>query len=163
MAVVRSWLLLLPLLTACPRESPPAPQDMTAPPDLPSQVEVNTPEAEVALGKGFYAVEDGRWRWTGPSFEVSLAAPRPALHLRFLLPQAAMTQLKQVTLSATVNGAALEPQRYDRAGEFEYVRPLPPSLAGQALRVSFTVDKPFEPGGSDTRKLGVIVYSIAIK
>jgi hypothetical protein len=163
-------MLLLTLSLGCQRAAePPHGSEAARPaaepvdPKLPSHVEVAAPDAPRALKKGFYGVEGGKWRWTAPAFEAKLAPPKLVLRLRFTLPQPALAQMKQVTLSAKLNGVALPPETYDHAGEFVYTRRIDPTLLGGPATVEFSLDKQFTPGGADSRALGLIVYSVGFE
>ena len=81
-------------------------------------------------------------------FSVALRPPRNAalngavLHFKFVLPEAVLSKVKTVSLSASVNGTALSPETYTQAGEFDYSRDVDAKLlAGDAVNVEFTLDK----------------------
>jgi hypothetical protein len=141
----------------------------TAPKLLPA-VNMGDPKAEKQLLSGFYAIEANAWRWTGKDFSVALkplvgsAAQGATLDFELSVPQAAIDKLHNVTLSATVNGAALPPETFSHEGEASYKRELAPYLlAGDVVRVDFHLDKAMPPANGDMRQLGVVARSVALE
>ncbi len=125
-----------------------------------SKLEMGDPLAALQLGYGFYPPEAG-WRWTKGRFAVVLGSPRAAravLRFRFSL-----RKLSKVTLSARVNGVAVEPQSYAGDGEHVYERQLPKGMAGdEAAEVEFELDRVIAPEGDEKRELGVIALSVEL-
>jgi hypothetical protein len=141
-----------------------------APAKLNSVVQMADPNASVQLLRGFHGIEGNSWRWTMGRFAVSLRPPASAaqngavLKARFSLHEAVASRLGAVTLSATVNGAALAPQRLERAGDYVYSREVPASaLAAEAVTFEFVLDKFLPPGGVDQRELGLVMSSIGLE
>jgi hypothetical protein len=139
-------------------------------PALASMVAVADPHVASQLVSGFYGVEQNSWRWTAGRFSVLLRPPRTAaangavLQLKFSLPDAAMSKMKAVSLSAYVNGTALAPESYTQAGQFVYIRDVPASLlAGDVSRVDFALDKTVPPSGTDQRELGLVVSLVGFQ
>jgi hypothetical protein len=137
---------------------------------LASVIHMSDPKVAPQLLKGFYNIESNAWRWTAGSFAVALRPPRNAalkgatLHFRFTLPEAVLSKLKTVALSASVNGAALSPETYTQPGEFDYSREIDPKLLqGDAVNVEFTMDKFIPAGMIETRELGVIATSAGLE
>jgi hypothetical protein len=135
---------------------------------LTSTVRMNDTKASSQLLNGFYAIEDGAWRWTAGSFSIKLEAPSGAaqrgaiLAFNFTIPDVVIQQLKQITLTAAVNGVPLKSAEYDAAGVETFTADLPASmLPADAVRVDFSVDKVLAPG-VDKRALGVIANSISL-
>jgi tRNA (mo5U34)-methyltransferase len=119
----------------------------------------NRPES-LALAGGWHDLEFGAWRWTERRFSVRLATPPhdEPVTLRFgfhLPPQVAASR---PTLSATVNGMALQSETYSGAGHHQYVRSVPASaLAPGNVAVEFELDRALGPTETDERELGVLV------
>src|SRR5579863_6347370 len=89
---------------------------------LASVIHMGDPKIAPQLLKGFYSIESNAWRWTAGSFAVALRPPRNSalkgatLHFHFTVPDAILSKLKTVSLSASVNGAALSPETYTQPG-----------------------------------------------
>jgi hypothetical protein len=117
--------------------------------------------AEIELGEGWCAKEEQEWAWTLKRFAltVRLLEKESArlFSLEFRIPEAVAAQTG-VTLSGSINGIALEPRRYDAAGEFTYEAKLPSSLDQESpMHFEFVVEHKFQPAPPETRDLGVIV------
>ncbi len=139
-------------------------------PRMASSLNLGDPKSEPQLVTGFYGVESGAWRWTGKQFTVSLRPPVGAaangarLTMKLTVPAVVIQKNKNVTLSATVGNAALAPETYTTAGDYVYVRDVSPGpLAGESVRVDFSLDKAMPPSGADIRELGIIVFSIGLE
>jgi len=139
-------------------------------PGLESVVATADPKAAPQLVSGFYGVEQNSWRWTAGRFSVLLRPPRGAdtngavLQLKFAIPDVAMSKWKSASLSAYVNGTALPPETYSRAGQFIFSRDIPANLlAGDVVRVDFAIDKTMPPTAADRRELGVVVSLIGFQ
>jgi hypothetical protein len=137
---------------------------------LASVIHMGDPKTAPQLIKGFYPIESNAWRWTAGSFAVALRPPHNAamkgatLHLRFALPEAILTRLKTVSLSASVNGAPLSPETYTQSGDFDYAREIDSKLLqGDAVNVEFTLDKFVPAGLIEQRELGVIATSAGLE
>ena len=137
---------------------------------LASTVSMADPKQAAQLAKGFYDIEQNAWRWTMGHFSVVLRPPAGAaqkgatLVVHFAVPGSITERLKQVALSATVNGTALPAETYSKEGEQVYAKDVPASaLAGDAVTVNFSLDK-FVPAGTiDQRELGIVVTSIGLE
>jgi hypothetical protein len=139
-------------------------------PALASVVATADPHAATQLVSGFYGVEQNSWRWTAGRFSVLLRPPRTAaakgalLQFKFTIPEVSISKLKAVSLSAYVSGTALAPESYTQAGEFIYSRDVPANLlAGDVVRVDFSLDKTIPPGPSDRRELGVVATMVGLQ
>ena len=106
-------LLLAP--AACRRKKAQAVTDEEAP-RMMSVLNVADPKTEPQLIKGFYGVEAGAWRWTERQFAVALRPPAGAaqkgakLTVKLTVPPVTIEKLKAVSLSASVDGTALQPR-----------------------------------------------------
>ena len=116
--------------------------------------------------EGFYEIEEGRWRWSRRSFAIRFdapalrGAPSARLSLELYLPEAEIQKLGPITLSARVNGHALQPEVYSRPGSVTFARGLPAEWLGAGpVRVEFAVDKSMQ---ADQRELGIVLVSAAL-
>ena len=130
---------------------------------------VADPRAGKQLTRGFFPLE-GTGRWTGRAFSATLKPPPAAarkgavLMLRFGIPETSIAALHSIQISALVNGVALTPREYTRAGEFEFVRDVPASaFRGGDTAVDFSLDKALPAGGNERRELGVIVNTVGFE
>jgi hypothetical protein len=136
-------------------------------PRVASTVQMNDPHAAAQLLSGFYAVENNMWRWTAGKFSVQLRTPLAApngatLTLSLTIPDVIVQKLKNIKVTASINGMELKSQQYDTAGPYTLSADVPASLlTGESLKADFTVDKTMRPDG-DARDLGVIANSVAI-
>lgn len=137
---------------------------------LASVVATADPHAAAQLVSGFYGVEQNSWRWTAGRFSVLLRPPRSAatngavLQLKFTIPDVAISKMKNVSLSAYVNGTALAPETYKQAGQFIYSRDVPANLlTGDVARVDFSLDKTMPPTAADRRELGVVATMVGLQ
>ena len=135
-----------------------------------SVLSVADPRGTAQLVRGFYGLEDNQWRWTTSKFAVTLRPPAMSaqkgatLVLKFTIPDPVITKIKSTTLNASVNGTAVAPQTYTKAGEYVYSRDVPASaLGGEAVMVEFTLDKFLSPTSADQRELAVIATSIGLE
>lgn len=131
---------------------------------------VNTADARSGdqLLSGFYAVEQGAWRWTAGHFSALLGVPPGApergatLSLAFNFPGAVAGPLKQVTLTASVDGKKLASAPYKAEGNYIFAAEVPPGmLSSGSLKVDFALDKSLPPG-ADKRELGIIATSVGL-
>ena len=139
-------------------------------PALASVVATADPHAAAQFVSGFYGVEQNAWRWTAGKFSVLLRPPRAAavsgaiLQLKFTIPAVAMSKMKGVSLSASVNGAPLPPESYTQAGDFVYSRDVPANLlTGDVARVDFSLDKAMPATPADRRELGLVVAMVGLQ
>jgi hypothetical protein len=138
----------------------------------PLQSTVNTSDPHIAgqLLDGFYAVEDGAWRWSAKQFSVKLRVPEGAskkggtLRLLLTVPPAVIEKSGSIALSASLEGSTLASETYSAAGQYTYRRDVPASLLGGSdTTVTFQLDKSMTPDGPDKRDLGVVVSTIALE
>jgi len=136
----------------------------------PVTVSMGDPKQEKQLLNGFYAIEENSWRWTAKDFSVALRPPAGSaaqgalLHFALSVPQVAIDKLKNVTLSAAINGTALAPETYSKEGQYDYTREVAPNLlSGDSVKVSFHLDKSMPPAGGDVRELGIVARSVGFE
>jgi hypothetical protein len=132
---------------------------------------INTADESFApqLLSGFYHVEERSWRWTRPVFAVALRPPRKApngatLIMQYTLPKSALDQLKEVTITASLDGIPLQPEKCTQTGMLELRREIPAdAIAGKSgVKVEFTVSPHLMPTAEDQRELGLIVHNIGL-
>lgn len=137
---------------------------------LTARVRANDASAARQLVAGFYGIEDHAWRWTAGKFAVVLPVGDSArssgatLNLKLTFPASEMAQLGSTTLSADVNGQALPPETFSKAGDYTYSQDIPSSaLPGSTVRVNFALSKSKPPSGQDQRELGTVFHEIRLK
>lgn len=109
--------------------------------------------ADVVKETGLYPAEAGAaWRWSRREFSFELVRPANGFVLEIHVPPAVIEKLGAVTLRA----AGTMPARYDRPGDYRYVRDL------ASARLEFSLDKALAPSAGDSRELGVIVRGIRV-
>jgi hypothetical protein len=169
-ALIGVCCLLVAFAPACKRRKVRSAATDEEPGRMASMLNLADPKAEAQMVTGFYGVESGAWRWTAKQFTVSLRPPANAaqqgakLTFKLTVPAVVIDKNKNVTLSATVGNATLPPETYTTPGDFVYVRDVPPgALAGESVRVDFTLDKAMPPSGADIRELGIIAFTIGLE
>jgi hypothetical protein len=137
-------------------------------PRMASLVRMNDPKASAQMLSGFYDLENKSWRWTSGKFSVLLRTPPSTapqggvVTLAFSLPDIAIQRLKNVTITASVNGTTLNSARYDKPGANTFTADVPAALlTGESVRVDFALDKTI-PADVDSRNLGVVATSVGI-
>lgn len=140
------------------------------PAGLASIVHVADPKTAVQLTSGFHELEQSSWRWTMGKFAVALRPPAGAaekgatLTMKFTMPDPVIEKLKQVVVTATVNGTALPPETYTKSGPYVLQRDVPAAaLKGDAISVEYALDHWMEPSPQDARQLGLIVTQIGLE
>jgi hypothetical protein len=143
--------------------------DQTEPPDagFSSLLHTADPQAARQLTDGFYAPEDFG-RWTKPKFSLLLRVPahlKPAtLLVKLYIPDEEIKQLKSMTLNASVNGLALEPQTFSASGHQVYLRSIPlAALATTPAHLEFSLDKWLPASGQEGRDLGIVVTFVGLQ
>jgi hypothetical protein len=155
---------LIVLLAGCTSNEQPIPLDQPA-----TMLNVSDPRAGKQLVKGFFN-DAGPGRWTGRTFSAILKPPPTAarkgaiLVLRFGIPGPSIDRLRTIAVSASVNGVALAPEEYAKAGEFLYIREVPAaSFRNGNATVDFALDKALPPGATEHRELGVVVNTVGFE
>jgi hypothetical protein len=149
-----------------------AAEDGAALPDgLLSSVHMGDPRAVPQLLEGFYGLEQGVWRWTARKFSVAIQAPSGGsgqdsqLEFKFSIPEAVISRVGALTLTARVNGTDIGSESYQKSGEYAFSKPVSASAlkSGEAVKVEFELDKALPPGEADQRELGLVAVSVALK
>ncbi len=166
------------LFVACPKNEPelnrPAGEETATPiqpaAELLSTVHMADPRGSVQLLAGFYAVEQGTWRWTKKAFSVALKPPPPlpdeavTLELRFTVPEVSIRRLQTLTLSATVNGVPVGAETFDKPADYVFTKAVPAEALDQEIaKVEFRLDQAIAAGEIETRELGLVATSVALK
>jgi hypothetical protein len=138
-------------------------------PDLAEVINIGDEGLAPQLLRGFHRVEANSWRWTQGKFSVALKPPKridrgAVLLLRFSVPDAVMTQRKEITLSAVIEGVPLPPEKITTPGAHEFRRDVPAEVVKgkRAATVDFTVDPFTPPGEADERELGIIAETVGL-
>src|SRR5262249_35642969 len=77
---------------------------------------------------------------------------------------AVLSKIKTTSVSASVSGAALPPETYTQAGEFDYTRDVEGRLLpGEAVNVEVSLAKYLPAGMVEPRGLGLIVASVGFE
>jgi hypothetical protein len=136
---------------------------------LASVINVADPADSAQLIRGFSNVEADAWRWAAGKFAVVLRPPTGAaqngakLELKFTLHQTVVSKLGPVTVSAKVNGVAVDPETFSQAGDYVYSHDVPASALGaDVVTVEFATDKALAPSDNDRRELALIVKSMGL-
>jgi hypothetical protein len=161
--------LLTIALAGCSRQ-PPAAQVIDEPPGLEQTVVMGNLNHAKQLTRGFYAIEEGAWRWTKGKFSVVLAPPLQAgskgatLVARITIPPALIEKLSDVTFNTSVNGLRLKTATYDKPGSVNMRLDVPAkAFEREPATVDFVLDKVLPPRAGDQRELGVIASSIGFE
>lgn len=113
--------------------------------------------------QGFYAIEEGKWRWTQPRFSITLGRPdlswslTARLSVQMHVPEIVVQRLGAFTLSVRLNQHALAPETISRPGEVSFARAIPVEWLADANTFQFSLNKSLPPSASDPRELGIIV------
>lgn len=172
------WAALVACLASwgCPANEPGIPVEEEFGDELPiellSSVNVADPRAEEQLVSGFHGLEQRAWRWTQQEFVVLLQPP-PAvagrgysLDARLTIPEVAIERLGPISVSAEFAGLDLEPEVFSEPAEnVLYTREIPADAiqGGDPVEVTFRLDKAIPAGEIDSRELGVVALSFALR
>jgi hypothetical protein len=150
--------------TAVQNDEPPAAKAPMA-----SSIKMGDVSLKDQLTKGFYAVEDGAWRWTAGNFSVVLKTPPGAaqkgatLTLTITTPESTIKQLHNQSLTAAIGSTTLKTEKYQDPGVHTFTADVPAaSLTGDTVTIDFSLDNALPPGSTDRRELGVIANAISI-
>jgi hypothetical protein len=145
-------------------------QNEEGPAPMLSVVKTNDAKASAQFLSGFYAIEANAWRWTSGRFSVQLAAPvgsaqnGATLNFAFAIPALVTKHLGKITLSASVNGQALNSSSYGTPGPAVFTADVPKALlTADSIRIDFTLDKDLPPHSvGDGRELGIVANSVGL-
>ncbi|HEY3824351.1 MAG TPA: hypothetical protein VGL82_07315 [Bryobacteraceae bacterium] len=119
---------------------------------------------------GFWWLESGSWRWTAREFAVALQPPPNAeqrgatLSLHLYIPDSQIESLGSMTLAATADDEALEPETFVKGGVYTYTREISKDvMTTSVLPVRFCFDKAAAPERSDGRELAAVVTEVDLE
>jgi len=131
---------------------------------------MNNIDATRQLAAGIYGVENNRWRWTAGDFSIVLATPRTApvrgadLVLTFYIPEAIVSRIGPVTLTADLNQMKVGMTTYKTAGAQHFSALIPQDLLTQSpAAIDFHLDRCVRAGVLESRELGFIIESISLE
>lgn len=131
---------------------------------------VNTGDvrARQQLVSGWYAIEEGSWRWMAQDAAAMLAVPSQApikFDLKLFFPPEHMKRAgSPVTVSVVLDGHHFAQATYDKPGAYELLKPVPAGmLTASAAKVEIHLDRAATPGGDDKRVLGAVVQGIGFR
>jgi hypothetical protein len=121
------------------------------------------------LVSGWYAIEDGAWRWMAPEAEATLR-PLPDQEVQFELqlffpPDFMGRAGSPVTVSVMLNGKPFTKAIYYEPGGHTVAKRVPRELLGELLTwpttsVSIRVNPYVPPTATDQRALGAVVQGL---
>ncbi len=132
-----------------------------------SSIEMNSRQYDSRL-TGFYPPEPAGFRWTKREFSARLSLPESngpsELVMRLYIPDNTIRQLGAVTLTTSVNGHPLAPEKWSHPGQYVFRRELNNApIAGGDAEINFSLDRALPPSASDQRELGIVVQEISIE
>jgi hypothetical protein len=145
----------------------PAPELIGAkPPESLSYLHLGDIRSRAQLGSGWYAVEDGAWRWMSNQAEATLrplpiAGPQQ-FELQLFFPPDFMTRAgTPVAVFVRLNGHPFATSFYYEPGGHTVAKPVPPELLTQPVtHVSIRVGPSIRPTATDLRTLGAVVQGL---
>jgi hypothetical protein len=137
---------------------------------LASTIKMGDAASSNQLISGFYGIESGAWRWTAGKFSAELAVPVAAgqkggtLTFDFAFPDVVKQHLNKVTMTASIDGNALNSSTYEKAGPAVYTADVPAGLLSKdTVKVDFSLDNSLAPKTvGDARELGVVANSLSL-
>jgi cephalosporin hydroxylase len=149
---------------ACHRKDAPTPisRDKSLPV---TEIAVTDPDVHSRLVRGFYEGTEG-WRWSSGDFAVSFDAPewkqKTYLSVDFGVSTELLSEVKEVTLRAKVNGLDVGKALYTKAGRYHAAFSVPEkALERTPVNVEFSLDK--SAHFPDGRPLGLNVVSVSLQ
>jgi hypothetical protein len=144
----------------------PAPPILAAQPESLSYLHLGDIRSRAQLASGWYAIEDGAWRWMSNQAEATLrplpiAGPQQ-FELQLFFPPDFMTRAgTPVAVSVRLNGHPFATSFYYEPGGHTVAKPVPPELLTQPVtHVSIRVTPSIRPTATDLRTLGVVVQGL---
>lgn len=136
---------------------------------LQSAVHMADPGVTSQLIRGFHELEQNSWRWTAGAFSIAFGPPADSrkrgghLVLRCSVPEALISRVGNVTLTARLDGKTLGTLLWKQAGEYTFTAPIPASLLqNEIVTIDFSLNPFLKAGQAETRELGLIVSSAEI-
>jgi hypothetical protein len=147
----------------------PPPDIPGAKPELLSYLRLGDIRSRAQLISGWYAIENGAWRWMAPEAEATLR-PLPDQAVQFELqlffpPDFMRHAGSPVTVSVMLNGKPFTSAMYFEPGGHTLAKRIPPELLGELFtwpttHVSIRVNPYIPPSATDQRALGVVVQGL---
>jgi cephalosporin hydroxylase len=143
-----------------------ASQEPALPAGMVFELRVADPAMKDRLLRGFFEGTNA-WKWTGRRFAVLLDAPPPLdaptyLVLDFNAPDELMNVVKEVTLTARVNGEVVGSEKYSATGRYFFQCKVPlPLLKKSPAEIEFELDKAAKDPANG-RELGLIVVNVRL-
>jgi hypothetical protein len=79
------------------------------------------------------------------------------------VPEVVSSRLHSIILSASIQGAKLSPETYQKAGRALYARDVPANLlSGNTLRIDIELNRVTVPGDGENRELCVIADRVGL-
>jgi hypothetical protein len=139
------------------------------PPEMLSYLQLGDIRSRAQLVSGWYAIEDGAWRWMAPEAEATLR-PLPDQAVQFELqlffpPDFMRRAGSPVTVSVILNGKPFTSAMYFEPGGHTLAKRVPPELLGELFtwpttHVSIRVNPYIPPNATDQRALGAVVQGL---
>ena len=139
------------------------------PPEMLSYLQLGDIRSRAQLVSGWYAIEDGAWRWMAPEAEATLR-PLPDQAVQFELqlffpPDFMRRAGSPVAVSVILNGKPFTSAMYFEPGGHTLAKRVPPELLGELFtwpttRVSIRVNPYVPPNATDQRALGAVVQGL---
>ncbi len=153
-----------PTRSAAPSAGASAPAGSSTPSDRPRFSYLNTGDirARAQLISGWYAIEDGSFRWIGREARAVLQVPQEStlsFQLRLFFPENHMQRAGgPVSVSVFIEDTLFAQETYAQSGPYTLYRPVPAGLlSGASANLTLRVDRAVPPAGKDKRELGVVV------
>lgn len=134
-----------------------------------STVRMGDPRMAPQLGKGFYGIEGGAWRWTNRQFSLTLLPPAGSaqtgavLQFDLTVPGSVIQSIGNITLFASIGDRKFPAVTYSKPGSYKYKADVPASLlAGETVQVDFELDKTMPAAPPERRDLGVVAGAIGL-
>jgi hypothetical protein len=134
-------------------------------PGMLSYLHMGDIRSRAQLVSGWYAIEDGAWRWMAPEAEAALrpltgASVQFGLQL-FFPPDFMRRAGSPVAVSVELNGKPFTKALYFEPGGHTVAKGVPPDLlTWPVTRVSIRVDPYIPPSATDQRALGAVVQGL---
>jgi len=145
--------------TAAPTSGPAKP--------LYTYAQMNDLRVAPQLGMGFFAIEEGGWRWMAKESRLVLRAPegpRAQFEVRLTLPKGQVSSLGPMALSVLFNDKPFADTTYTVDGDYTFTKDVPPGALTQApVHVTLRWNKARPPGGGDARELAAVIVGIGFK
>lgn len=141
-----------------------SPAGTSAPPQF-SFIHTGDVRARTQLLSGWYAIEEGAWRWMAKEAEAVLLTPHESpvsFELRLVFPEGYMKRAGgPVTVSVLLERILFVQETYNQPGAYTLHKPVPAGTLPQpSTRVTIRLDRSMPPGGADKRELGAVVQSL---